>query len=234
VALNGLTKLGPNSLPPKLSLDELNVSGITTSGSANVSGVTTSGAFHGPLVGSVTGGNIDGTATGLAGSPDIDVGRIDATSTVTATGFVGPLVGNVQGTSTGLSGSPNITVNSLTSANLITGNISGTSSGLTGIPDITVNKISAGSSITTADKFYGDGSALTGIEVASAGEVPHPSFSWMAELAKETLLTDDTVVSASSNSNYALTKLPTLIVADTKSLEITNGHTFIIGVYGII
>ena len=66
MALNALTKLGPNSLPPKLSLDELNVSGITTSGNANISGVTTSGSFHGPLVGSVSGGNISGNATGLS------------------------------------------------------------------------------------------------------------------------------------------------------------------------
>ena len=58
MALNALTKLGPNSLPPKLSVDELNVAGITTSGSAVVTGVTTSGAFHGDLVGSVSGGNI--------------------------------------------------------------------------------------------------------------------------------------------------------------------------------
>ena len=50
MALNALTKLGPNSLPPKLSVDELNVAGITTSGSAVVTGVTTSGAFHGNLV----------------------------------------------------------------------------------------------------------------------------------------------------------------------------------------
>lgn len=234
MALNALTKLGPNSLPPKLSVDELNVTGITTSGSAVVTGVTTSGAFHGNLVGSVSGGNIAGNATGLTGSPDIDVGKIDSSSTVTAGGFVGPLVGNVQGTSTGLSGSPDIIVNSLTSANVIVGSVNGTSSGLTGIPDITVNKVSAGSSITTADKFYGDGSALTGIEVASAGEVPHSSFDWIAELPKQILLTDDTVVAASSISNHALTKLPTVIVADTKSLEVSNGHTFIIGVYGVI
>ncbi len=90
MALNALTKLGPNSLPPKLSVDELNVAGITTSGSAVVTGVTTSGAFHGDLVGSVSGGNIAGNATGLTGSPDITVG------TVNASVFNGGLIGKKE------------------------------------------------------------------------------------------------------------------------------------------
>ena len=117
MALNALTKLGPNSLPPKLSVDELNVAGITTSGSAVVTGVTTSGAFHGNLVGSVTGGNIAGNASGLYGNPDINVGTVVASGSITA-----PLIGNVTGDLTGN----------------VTGNVSGTATGLSGTPNITV------------------------------------------------------------------------------------------------
>ena len=101
MALNALTKLGPNSLPPKLSVDELNVAGITTSGSAVVTGVTTSGAFHGNLVGSVSGGNLDGNATGLTGSPDITVGTVNAS--VFNGGLIGNVTGDVTGSVTGLS-----------------------------------------------------------------------------------------------------------------------------------
>ena len=149
MALNALTKLGPNSLPPKLSVDELNVAGITTSGSAVVTGVTTSGAFHGNLVGSVSGGNIAGNATGLTGSPDITVGTVNAS--VFNGGLIGNVTGDVTGNVTGnLTGVASSATALIDGANILTGNISpdriptlnqstsGTSAGLTGVPSIAI------------------------------------------------------------------------------------------------
>jgi len=212
VALNALTKLGPNSLPPKLSVDELNVVGITTSGSAVVTGVTTSGAFHGNLVGSVSGGNLDGNAAGLYGSPDINVGTVVASGTITA-----PLIGNVTGdltgnatTASGLSGSPNISVT-----------------------DISCSNVSASSSVT-ATTFYGDGSLLTGIEAASGGELPSSAGDWLSEIPNKKVLSDDTTLAAADSLYKIVTKIPTIEVSDTKTLTVSANNTFIIGVYGIV
>lgn len=212
MALNALTKLGPNSLPPKLSVDELNVVGITTSGSAVVTGVTTSGAFHGNLVGSVSGGNLDGNAAGLYGSPDINVGTVVASGTITA-----PLIGNVTGdltgnatTASGLSGSPNISVT-----------------------DISCSNVSASSSVT-ATTFYGDGSLLTGIEAASGGELPSSAGDWLSEIPNKKVLSDDITISATDSLYKIVTKIPTIEVSDTKTLTVSANNTFIIGVYGIV
>jgi len=212
VALNALTKLGPNSLPPKLSVDELNVVGITTSGSAVVTGVTTSGAFHGNLVGSVSGGNLDGNAAGLYGSPDINVGTVVASGTITA-----PLIGNVTGdltgnatTASGLSGSPNISVT-----------------------DISCSNVSASSSVT-ATTFYGDGSLLTGIEAASGGELPSSAGDWLSEIPNKKVLSDDITISATDSLYKIVTKIPMIEVSDTKTLTVSANNTFIIGVYGIV
>ena len=212
MALNALTKLGPNSLPPKLSVDELNVVGITTSGSAVVTGVTTSGAFHGNLVGSVSGGNLDGNAAGLYGSPDINVGTVVASGTITA-----PLIGNVTGdltgnatTASGLSGSPNISVT-----------------------DISCSNVSASSSVT-ATTFYGDGSLLTGIEAASGGELPSSAGDWLSEIPNKKVLSDDTTLAAADSLYKIVTKIPTIEVSDTKTLTVSANNTFIIGVYGIV
>lgn len=179
MALNALTKLGPNSLPPKLSVDELNVAGITTSGSAVVTGVTTSGAFHGNLVGSVSGGNLDGNATGLTGSPDITVGTVVASGTITAplignvTGdLTGNVTGNVSGTATGLSGTPNITVGTIT-GNLngdvtgdVTGNLTGVASSATALIDaanILTGNISPARIPTLNQSTSGTSAGLTGV-----------------------------------------------------------------------
>ena len=212
MALNALTKLGPNSLPPKLSVDELNVVGITTSGSAVVTGVTTSGAFHGNLVGSVSGGNLDGNAAGLYGSPDINVGTVVASGTITA-----PLIGNVTGdltgnatTASGLSGSPNIPVT-----------------------DISCSNVSASSSVT-ATTFYGDGSLLTGIEAASGGELPSSAGDWLSEIPNKKVLSDDITISATDSLYKIVTKIPMIEVSDTKTLTVSANNTFIIGVYGIV
>lgn len=207
MALNALTKLGPNSLPPKLSLDELNVSGITTSGNANISGVTTSGSFHGPLVGSVSGGNISGNATGLSGTPNIVVGTINASGTIT-----GNLTGNADTSTTasGLSGSPNISVT-----------------------DISCSNVSASSSVTSTT-FYGDGSQLTGIEAASGGELPSNAGDWLSEIPNKKVLSDDTTLSAADSLYKIVTKIPMIEVSDTKTLTVSANNTFIIGVYGIV
>ena len=215
MALNALTKLGPNSLPPKLSIDELNVTGITTSGHVNVSGVTTSGSFKGPLEGSVTGGNIAGNSTGLTGSPNIVVGTVNASGTIT-----GNVTGNVTGDLTG---------NADTATN---------ASGLTGTPSITVGditsmKVSAASSVT-ATTFYGDGSELTGIEAASGGELPSSSGDWLSEIPNKKVLSDDTTLSAADSLYKIVTKIPTIEVSDTKTLTVSANNTFIIGVYGIV
>ena len=215
MALNALTKLGPNSLPPKLSIDELNVTGITTSGNINVSGVTTSGAFKGPLEGSVTGGNIAGNSTGLTGSPNIVVGTVNASGTIT-----GNVTGNVTGDLTG---------NADTATN---------ASGLTGTPSITVGditsmKVSAASSVT-ATTFYGDGSELTGIEAASGGELPSSAGDWLSEIPNKKVLSDDTTLSAADSLYKIVTKIPTIEVSDTKTLTVSANNTFIIGVYGIV
>ena len=215
MALNALTKLGPNSLPPKLSIDELNVTGITTSGHVNVSGVTTSGSFKGPLEGSVTGGNIAGNSTGLTGSPNIVVGTVNASGTIT-----GNVTGNVTGDLTG---------NADTATN---------ASGLTGTPSITVGditsmKVSAASSVT-ATTFYGDGSELTGIEAASGGELPSSSGDWLSEIPNKKVLSDDTTLTAADSLYKIVTKIPTIEVSDTKTLTVSANNTFIIGVYGIV
>ena len=179
MALNALTKLGPNSLPPKLSVDELNVAGITTSGSAVVTGVTTSGAFHGNLVGSVTGGNIAGNAAGLYGNPDINVGTVVASGSITAplignvTGdLTGNVTGNVSGTATGLSGTPNITVGTIT-GNLngdvtgdVTGNLTGVASSATALIDaanILTGNISPARIPTLNQSSSGTSAGLTGV-----------------------------------------------------------------------
>lgn len=179
MALNALTKLGPNSLPPKLSVDELNVAGITTSGSAVVTGVTTSGAFHGNLVGSVTGGNIAGNASGLYGNPDINVGTVVASGSITAplignvTGdLTGNVTGNVSGTATGLSGTPNITVGTIT-GNLngdvtgdVTGNLTGVASSATALIDaanILTGNISPARIPTLNQSSSGTSAGLTGV-----------------------------------------------------------------------
>jgi len=211
VALNALTKLGPNSLPPKLSVDELNVAGITTSGSAVVTGVTTSGAFHGPLVGSVTGGNIAGNATGLSGTPNIVVGTINASGTITGN-VTGNLTGNADTSTTasGLSGSPNISVT-----------------------DISCSNVSASSSVT-ATTFYGDGSLLTGIEAASGGELPSSAGDWLAEIPNKKVISDDLTLNASDSLYKIITKIPMIEVSNTKILTVGANNTFIIGVYGII
>lgn len=211
MALNALTKLGPNSLPPKLSVDELNVAGITTSGSAVVTGVTTSGAFHGPLVGSVTGGNIAGNATGLSGTPNIVVGTINASGTITGN-VTGNLTGNADTSTTasGLSGSPNISVT-----------------------DISCSNVSASSSVT-ATTFYGDGSLLTGIEAASGGELPSSAGDWLAEIPNKKVISDDLTLNASDSLYKIITKIPMIEVSNTKILTVGANNTFIIGVYGII
>ncbi len=214
MALNALTKLGPNSLPPKLSVDELNVAGITTSGSAVVTGVTTSGAFHGDLVGSVTGGNIAGNATGLTGSPDIVVGTINASGTITGN-VTGDLIGNADTATnatnaSGLSGSPNITVTNVSSFN-----------------------VSAASSVT-ATNFYGDGSQLTGIEAATGGELPSSAGDWLAEIPNKKVISDDLTLNASDSLYKIITKIPMIEVSNTKILTVGANNTFIIGVYGII
>ena len=215
MALNALTKLGQNSLPPRLSIDELNVTGITTSGNINVSGVTTSGAFKGPLEGSVTGGNIAGNSTGLTGSPDIVVGTVNASGTIT-----GNVTGNVTGDLTG---------NADTSTN---------ASGLIGTPnidvaDITSVKVSAGNSVT-ATTFYGDGSQLTGIEVASGGELPSSAGDWLSEIPDKKVVTEDTSLNAADSLYKIVTKIPTVEVSNTKTLTVGANNTFIVGVYGIV
>jgi len=179
VALNALTKLGPNSLPPKLSVDELNVAGITTSGSAVVTGVTTSGAFHGNLVGSVSGGNISGNATGLTGSPDINVGTVVASGSISG-GFIGNLTGdvtgNLNGNASGLSGTPNITVGTVNgnlSGNVtgdvtgnVTGNLTGVASSATALIDganILTGNISPARIPTLNQSTSGTSGGLTGV-----------------------------------------------------------------------
>ena len=211
MALNALTKLGPNSLPPKLSLDELNVTGITTSGHVNVSGVTTSGAFKGPLEGSVTGGNIAGNSTGLTGSPNIVVGTVNASGTITGN-VTGDLTGNADTATnaSGLSGSPNISVT-----------------------DISCSNVSASSSVT-ATTFHGDGSLLTGIEAASGGELPSSAGDWLSEIPNKKVLSDDTTLSATDSLYKIVTKIPMIEVSDTKTLTVSANNTFIIGVYGIV
>ena len=77
-------------------VDKEDVSAPTFSKGAIVTGVTTSTTFSGNLTGNVT-GTLTGTASGLAGSPDITVGTVSAT-TVSAT--------TVTGDGSGLSGLP--------------------------------------------------------------------------------------------------------------------------------
>jgi len=121
------------------SFDNINVTGITTTGrlqvssNANIVGIVTASSFV---------GNVTGTATGLSGTPNITVGsvtsgNINSSGIVTATTFSGALTGNA----TGLSGTPNITVGSVTSGNI---NSSG---------------------IVTATSFTGNGANLTGLNI---------------------------------------------------------------------
>lgn len=78
--------------------------GIGSTGSVNTTGIITASSFV---------GNVTGNATGLSGSPNLNVG------VVTASSFSGNLTGNVTGNATGLSGSPNVTVGVITATSLV-------------------------------------------------------------------------------------------------------------------
>ena len=117
----------------------------------NVTGVVTASSFVGSFTGTITGtastASFATTSFGLAGTPNITVGTVTATSlnasgVVTATSFVGNLTGTAStataaATAYGLTGSPNITVGT------VTGNLTGNATGLSGTPNITVNNVVA-------------------------------------------------------------------------------------------
>ncbi len=108
--VTGILTVGSSSITLNGSTDQINVgSGLTLSSSGILAGVVTSSSF----VGSLT-----GTATGLSGTPNLNVGVVTASS----------FVGNVTGTATGLSGTPNLNVGVVTATSFV-----GSGSGLTGV-----------------------------------------------------------------------------------------------------
>jgi hypothetical protein len=108
--VTGILTVGSSSITLNGSTDQINVgSGLTLSSSGIVAGVVTSSSF----VGSLT-----GTATGLSGTPNLNVGVVTASS----------FVGNVTGNATGLSGTPNLNVGVVTATSFV-----GSGSGLTGV-----------------------------------------------------------------------------------------------------
>jgi len=134
-------------------------------------------------VGVITASSFDGisnsSATGITGTPDLDVGIVTATSFVgqgkghaaglagtpelnlgvtTATSFVGDATGKAAG----LTGTPNLTVG-LVTATGFAGNVTGTVTGnVTGLAASITPGSNLGVGVCTAIQYHGDGSTLTG------------------------------------------------------------------------
>jgi len=140
-------------------LTKLNVGGIISADGLNIAGVVTASSFV---------GDVTGDATGLSGTPNLNVGI------VTASSFVGDLTGDA----TGLSGTPNLNVGivtassfvgdltgialTATSANSLATNATGTNLTLSG--NLTVNgtqTIINTQTLDIADKTIGIGSTST-------------------------------------------------------------------------
>ena len=134
-------------------------------------------------VGVITASSFDGisnsSATGITGTPDLDVGIVTATSFVgqgkghaaglagtpelnlgvtTATSFVGDATGKAAG----LTGTPNLTVG-LVTATGFAGNVTGTVTGnVSGLAASITPGSNLGVGVCTAIQYHGDGSGLTG------------------------------------------------------------------------
>jgi len=139
------------------NLDNLNVTGITTTGRLQVS-------TNANIVGIVTIGTaVVGSAVTINSS-----GISAAAGVVTATSFVGALTGNVTGNATGLSGTPNITVGSVTSGNINSSGILTATTAIVG-SGVTINAtgINATGILTATTAIVGSGVTVnaTGINV---------------------------------------------------------------------
>jgi hypothetical protein len=138
-------------------------SALTVSGNVKVTGVITATNFVGILTGNVT-GNISGTATGLSGTPNLNVGVITATSfrggtfigdgsgltglVATGTGVEIKDDGVLSGVATGINFGTNLSVTFNSGIATISGVTSVSSAttaySLAGSPNITVGTINAG------------------------------------------------------------------------------------------
>ncbi len=139
-------------------------------GNANISGILTATSFV---------GNLTGTATGLSGTPNINVGIATASS----------FVGNLTGTATGLSGTPNINVGILTATTAsISGNvtvggnvsIAGTLTyeDVTNVDSIGLVTARSGVNVTGGSVVISSGGlTVSGVTTVAAGSTSAPSVS---------------------------------------------------------
>ena len=143
----------------------LNVtSGITTVGFLTatdvwVSGAVTATTFKGALEGNATSAGSATNASGLTGSPDIDVSNI---------------VGTALSISGGISTLGVTSATDLESQNL---NVTG----ITTVGFITATDVWVSGAVT-ATKFYGDGTNITGIDADTIGDLAHLVVSGIATL----------------------------------------------------
>ena len=159
--------------------NDLEVTGVTTTGTLAVSGVATaaSSVVAGIVTTNVSGidagagiitatsfvGTLTGSATTIAGAPDVTLGNVNA-GVVTATSFVGALTGNVTGNAD--------TATSATSATSATTATTATTAtnaqGLTGTPDITIQNLTGVAATFTGVLTYEDVTNVDSIGIVTA------------------------------------------------------------------
>ena len=156
--------------------NDLEVTGVTTTGTLAVSGVATaaSSVVAGIVTTNVSGidagagiitatsfvGTLTGSATTIAGAPDVTLGNVNA-GVVTATSFVGALTGNVTGNAD--------TATSATSATSATTATTATNAqGLTGTPDITIQNLTGVAATFTGVLTYEDVTNVDSIGIVTA------------------------------------------------------------------
>ena len=196
-------------------------------------------------VGVITASSFDGisngTATGITGTPELNLGIVTATSFVgqgkghaaglagtpelnlgvtTATSFVGDATGKAAG----LTGTPNLTVG-LVTATGFAGNVTGTVTGnVTGLAVSITPGSNLGLGVCTAIQYHGDGSTLTGAASSAyiAQEVTATSGSTTINLNYGNLIyynsTSDTTIAF---SNPSAAEQITFIRQATNSYTIT-------------
>ena len=147
--------------------NDLEVTGVTTTGTLAVSGVATaaSSVVAGIITTNVSGidagagiitatsfvGTLTGSATTIAGAPDVTLGNVNA-GVVTATSFVGALTGNITGNA-----------DTATTATTATN-----AQGLTGTPDITIQNLTGVAATFTGVLTYEDVTNVDSIGIVTA------------------------------------------------------------------
>ena len=88
--------------------------------------------------------------------------------------------------------------------------------------------------VVTATSFSGDGSSLSGIVQSDTPLASSSASTIFYESDNETTVsTDTTLTRSSSNSGVIYTKFQQVVVANTKSLIVDAGETFVVDAYGL-